>query len=72
MESMADNAVTQLLESRKWEKRTFTEIRKRIGGFEDDELRKVLVRCGAIRFGDEGEAELWGLISRNKSGLSAK
>jgi hypothetical protein len=66
---MADNAVTQLLKSPNWEKRTFAEIKRRIGGFEDDELRQILVRCGAIRFGEEGEPELWGLISRNPSGL---
>ena len=30
--------------------RTFDELKRRIGGFEDDELRKILVRAGAIRF----------------------
>jgi hypothetical protein len=38
-----------------------------VGGYEDDELRKLLIRAGAIRF--EEDVETWGLISRNKSEL---
>jgi len=36
-----------------------------VGGFPPDELRQILVRAGAVRFGTEGDGELWGLISRN-------
>ena len=48
-------------------KMSFLEIEKRLGGFEDNELRKILIRAGAVRF--EGDNELWGLLSRNTDDL---
>jgi hypothetical protein len=66
-EFMAEQAAQKLLKSRKWKKRSFDEIKKRLAGFDDDELRKILVRSGAVRF--DGEKELWGLISKNKGDL---
>ncbi|ARU31427.1 hypothetical protein CAP31_06865 [Sulfuriferula sp. AH1] len=68
-EFMAEQAVNLLLQNEKWEKRSFTEIKKRIGGFEDDELRKILVRAGAVKFEASDNNELWGLISRNKGDI---
>lgn len=65
-EFMAESAIKSLLETEQWEKRSFAEIQKRIGGFEADELRKLLVRAGAVRFEASDGKELWGLISRNK------
>jgi len=65
-EFMAEKAVCNLLKNEKWKKRSFAEIKKRIGGFEDDELRKILVRSGAVKFEASDSAELWGLISLNK------
>ena len=65
-EFMAEQAVNLLLQNEKWKKRSFTEIQKRIGGFEGDELRKLLVRAGAVKFEASDDGELWGLISRNK------
>jgi hypothetical protein len=50
-----------------WEKRSFPEIQRRVGGFEDDELRKLLVRAGAVRFYGENNVEFWGLIERNEA-----
>jgi len=69
-EFMAEQAAKSLLENPQWGKRSFSEIKKRLGGFADDELRKILVRAGAVRFErtDNGD-ELWGLISRNQSDL---
>jgi len=66
-EFMAEQVARKLLECEKWKKRSFKEIKKRLGGFEDDELRKILVRAGAVRF--EGDDELWGLLSRNTNDL---
>jgi len=66
-EFMAEQVARKLLESEKWKKRSFLEIEKRLGGFEDNELRKILVRAGAVRF--EGDNELWGLLSRNTDDL---
>lgn len=69
-EFMAEEAAKKLLSEEKWEKRSFSEISKRLGGFQEDELRKILVRAGAVRFEKSGnKEELWGLISRNKNDL---
>ena len=69
-EFTAEKAVRELLGSERWSKqRSFKTIKGRLGGFEDDELRKVLVRAGAIRFKGQGDSELWGLMSRNQDNL---
>lgn len=68
-EFMAEQAAKALLEHEKWRQRSFDEIKKRLGGFEDDDLRKILVRAGAVKFEGEDGKELWGLISKNKDKL---
>jgi hypothetical protein len=70
LEFMAENAARVLLESEKWKMRSFTQIKARLGGFGDDELRKVLVRAGAVRFKGMDEEELWGLLKRNVDSIS--
>ena len=69
-EFMAEEAVKKLLRHEKWEKRSFAEIQRRVGGFADDELRKLLVRAGAVRFYGKNNKEFWGLIERNKSNVN--
>lgn len=64
-EFMAEQAAKGLLEHERWKKRSFEEIQKRLGGFGDEELRKILVRAGAVRFEGENRRELWGLVSKN-------
>jgi hypothetical protein len=66
---MAEQAAKRLLESEKWELRSFEQIKERLGGFDDDELRKILVRAGAVRFKGKDNTELWGLIEKNKQTL---
>jgi len=66
---MAEQAVNQLLQAEEWKKRSFEAIKRRIGGFEDNELRQLLVRAGAIRFEGEGDRELWGLVERNDASV---
>ncbi len=74
-EFMAEQVARTLLEDQRWTKRSFSAIKKRLGGFEDNELRKILVRAGAVRFktkdGKElnDENELWGLLSKNKDSI---
>ena len=68
-EFMAEEAVKELLKSPQWKMRSFDEIERKIGGFRGDELRKLLVRAGAVRFTGEGGRELWGLRDRNKDSL---
>ncbi|MCX6377562.1 MAG: hypothetical protein NTU88_16260 [Armatimonadetes bacterium] len=66
---MAEQAAKLLLENEKWQKRSFDAIGERLAGFEGNELRKILVRAGAVKFHDAQGTELWGLISRNKDDL---
>jgi hypothetical protein len=65
-EYMAEAAISQLL----WKAeplRSFDRIKARVGGFGDDELRRLLVRAGALRYTstDGKNTEFWGLRDRN-------
>jgi hypothetical protein len=67
---MAEEAIRQLLLHDEWRQRSFTAVKRRVGGFSDDELRQLLVRAGALRFeGSDGD-ELWGLRERNQDRLN--
>jgi hypothetical protein len=65
----AERVARFLLQDSKWRLRSFKVIRHHLGGFQDDELRKILVRCGAIRFMSKSGHELWGLVERNADRL---
>lgn len=66
-------ALKALLSSERWQKRSLEAIKRRIGGYEDLELRKALVSIGAVRFSDDAdidsERECWGLGTRNSKEL---
>ena len=64
----AERVVQALLLHDAWTQRSFKAIKAKLGGFEDDKLRQILVQAGAVRFG-EGEQEYWGLIERNRDKL---
>ena len=69
-EFMAEEAIRLLLEHEDWTLRSFEEIKRRIRGFSDDELRQLLVRAGAVAFErTRGGDELWGLRERNRARL---
>jgi hypothetical protein len=68
-EFMAEEAIRQLLLHEQWRQRSFDTIQSRIGGFEADALRQLLVRAGAVRFKSREGEELWGLRERNKAHL---
>jgi hypothetical protein len=68
-EFMAEQVALKLLESPEWTKRSFDEIKKRLLGFNDDELRRILVRAGAVCFEGKNKEELWGLLSRNENSV---
>jgi hypothetical protein len=51
---MAEVAIRSLLWPKEWELRSFGAIKRRMGGFDDDELRRLLVRAGALSFEGEG------------------
>jgi hypothetical protein len=65
-EFAAEAAARRLLSSPKWEKRSFDSIKGKIAGFADDELRKILVGAGAVKFTKDDGTEMWGLLSRNE------
>jgi hypothetical protein len=64
---MAETAARELLTQYEKPFRTFVMIRHHIGGFMDDELRRILVRAGALRFMSVSGIELWALHERVKS-----
>ena len=62
-----------LLNHPEHKQRKFSTIHKKLMGFEEDEIRKILVFAGAIQFWGRGK-EFWGLATRNleKLGFSEK
>lgn len=63
-EFMAEVTARHFLSHKGFTDRSFETLRNHLGGFADDELRKILVRAGAIRvFRDDG-SEWWRLLSR--------
>lgn len=63
-EFMAESTVKHFLNHKTFTDRSFETIQKHLGGFEGDELRKVLVRAGAIRTFRKDDSEWWRLLSR--------
>lgn len=63
-EFMAENTAKHFLSHKSFTDRSFETLRNHLGGFDDDELRKILVRAGAIRVFREDGTEWWRLLSR--------
>jgi hypothetical protein len=70
LEIKAEEAIRELLSIDRWKRRTFDMIRQRVGGVDDDELRRLLVRSGALRFQGPSGVEQWGLRERNGEALN--
>ena len=66
-EDSAESAIRLLLALDQLPYRTFQMIRHHIGGFESNELRRLLVRAGAVRFMAADGSELWALRERVKA-----
>lgn len=62
-EHMAERTAHYYLSHKSYTDRRFDTIKKGLGGFEDDELRKILVRAGAVR-SYRDEEEWWTLLER--------
>lgn len=69
LQLMAQDVAKKLLENDDRNKRSFDAIKNRLGGFDDNELRRILVSVGAVRFKAVDGKELWGLIERNEDDL---
>ena len=68
LEDSVERSLRKLLEVENYKQRSFEKLKRHVGGFTDDELRKYLVRAGAVRFSN-GDKEMWGLVSRNTDRL---
>ena len=71
-EFMAEETARHFLSHRAFTDRSFETLRTHLGGFEDDELRKILVRAGAMRIYREDGSEWWRLVSRMDEFIEAK
>jgi hypothetical protein len=67
----AESAARALLSHPAWTQRTFEALKGKLSGFDDDQLRKILVQAGAVCFRRADGSELWGLISRNEGALKS-
>lgn len=65
-EFMAEEAARHFLNHKKFTDRSFDMLKKSLGGWDrnEDELRRILVRAGAIRTFREDGSEWWTLIER--------
>ena len=63
-EYMAEETARHFLTHKNFTDRSFATLQKHLGGFGDDELRKILVRAGAIRTYRDDGSEWWRLLSR--------
>ena len=72
LEYKVEELVLKFLNHPKWRFRTFKTIQHHVPGFEDNELRKILVSVGAIKFNDNKGIEIWGLFERVKPELEAE
>ncbi len=72
VEYMAEETARHFLSHKGFTDRSFDALRKHLGGFEDDELRKILVRAGAIRVYREDGSEWWRLLSRMEEFIERK
>jgi hypothetical protein len=64
VEFMAEETARHFLSHKGFTDRSFETLRNHLGGFDDDELRKILVRAGAVRILRDDGSEWWRLLSR--------
>ncbi len=70
-EHMAERTARYYLSHKGYTDRKFETLKKALGGFEDDELRKILVRSGAVRSYRDDE-EWWTLLERMPEKIEKK
>lgn len=63
-EHMAEKTALHYLNHKGYTDRSFQMLSARLGGFEENELRKILVRAGAVRYTRADGSEWWRLLSR--------
>lgn len=64
-ENMAEQTARYYLKEEGYYERSFNHLKTKLGGFEEEELRKILVRAGAVRFiRKDDQKEFWCLVER--------
>lgn len=71
-EFMAEEAAKHYLSHANYTDRSFTELERRLGGYSGDDLRRLLVRAGAIRLRRKDGSEWWRLLSRNDEAIARR
>lgn len=69
---MAESTAKHFLNHKSFTDRSFETLKTHLGGFEDEELRKILVRAGAIRTYRQDGTEWWRLLSRMSEFIEKK
>lgn len=69
-EHMAETTASHFLNHKGYTDRSFNLLSKRLGGFEDNDLRRILVRAGAIRYVRADGTEFWRLLSREQEAIA--
>ena len=69
-EHMAEKTALHYLNHKGYTDRSFEMLSQRLGGFEGNELRKILVRAGAVRYIRADGSEWWRLLSRHAEARS--
>ena len=69
---VAEETAKHFLEHKSYTDRSFETLKKHLGGFDDDELRKILVRAGAVRIYRDDGSEWWRLLSRMEEYIDKK
>jgi hypothetical protein len=72
VEFMAEETARHFLSHKSFTDRSFETLKNHLGGFGDDELRKILVRAGAIRVYRDDGTEWWRLLSRMEEFIERK
>jgi hypothetical protein len=72
VEFMAEVTARHFLAHKSFTDRSFETLRNHLGGFGDEELRKILVRADAIHVYREDGSEWWRLLSRMEEFIERK
>jgi len=63
--NIAERTINYYLTEDERYERSFNHIKTKLGGFEEEKLRRILVRAGAVRFiRDKSQEEYWCLVKR--------
>jgi hypothetical protein len=70
-EHIAETTARYYLNHKGYRDRSFEHLSRRLGGFEGNDLRKILVRAGAVRYLRTDGSEWWRLLSREAESINA-